>query len=167
MRLLSKSKLLAYRQCQKRLWLEVRKPELREDSEATQARFQTGYQVGDIAKRLYDPEGKGEAIDIETEGFEAAFERSAKLLAESQHPIFEAGFKANGALAFADVMLPESENGENKWKMVEVKSSASVKDYHRDDIAVQAFVAQAAGVRLKSVSLAHINSSWVYPGDED
>lgn len=167
MKPLSKSKLMAYRQCPKRLWLEVHKPELREDSSDTQMRFEVGYQVGDIAKRLYDPEGKGAVIDIETEGFEGAFARSAKLLAESQQPIFEAGFKAKGALAFADVMLPEVENGQTAWKMVEVKSSASIKDYHWDDIAVQSFVALAAGVKLKSVSLAHIDTSWVYPGNED
>lgn len=40
MRNLSKSKLIAYRQCPKRLWLEVHRPELREDSAATQASFQ-------------------------------------------------------------------------------------------------------------------------------
>jgi len=167
MPILSKSKIIAFRQCPKRLWLEVHKPELREDSSATQARFQAGYQVGDIAKRLYDPDGQAAEIDIETEGFDAAFERSAKLLNESHQPIFEAGFKAGGALAFADVMLPKAEQGKTTWKMVEVKSSTSVKDYHRDDIAVQAFVAQAAGVNLKLIALAHIDSSWVYPGDED
>ena len=167
MRLFSKSKLLAYRQCHKRLWLEVHKPELREDSGETQARFQTGYQVGDIAKRIYDPDGKAAVIDVEAEGFDGAFERSGKLLVESRQPIFEAGFKADGALAFADVMLPEFENGQIVWRMVEVKSSTSVKDYHRDDIAVQTFVAQSAGVKLKSVALAHIDSSWVYPGNED
>jgi hypothetical protein len=64
-------------------------------------------------------------------------------------------------------MLPEPEAGRPLWKMVEVKSSGSVKDYHRDDIAVQTFVARAAGVPLKSVALAHIDTSWVYPGDED
>ena len=42
---------------------------------------------------------------------------------------------------------------------------ASVKDYHRDDIAVQAFLARAAGVALKSV--VHVDSSWVYPGGDD
>jgi hypothetical protein len=52
---LSKSKIIAFRQCPKRLWLEVHKPELREDSADAQARFQGGYQVGDIAKRIYDP----------------------------------------------------------------------------------------------------------------
>jgi hypothetical protein len=164
---LSKSKLLAYRQCPKRLWLEVHQPELREDSAATQARFQVGYQVGDIAKRIYDPEGRCALIDVDAEGFDGAFARTAKLLTDSRWPVFEAGFQANGSLAFADVMLPEIENGQLVWRMVEVKSSTSVKDYHRDDIAVQAFVAQSAGVKLKSVALAHIDKSWVYPGNED
>ena len=158
---------MAFRQCPKRLWLEIHRPELREDSAGTQARFQTGYQVGDIAQRLYDPEAKGAVINRDAEGNDAAFERTSELLANSRQPVFEAGFKASGALAFADVMTPEFENGQLVWQMVEVKSSTSVKDYHRDDIAVQAFVARAAGVPLKSVALAHINSSWVYPGDQD
>jgi hypothetical protein len=40
MRALSKSKLMAFRQCPKRLWLEVHHPELREDSAATQKEFE-------------------------------------------------------------------------------------------------------------------------------
>lgn len=166
MRTFSKSKLLALRQCPKRLWLEVNRPDLREDSDATEASFRVGFQVGDIAQRIYDPEGRGALIDVQTEGFERAFERSADLLHSTQ-PIFEAGFSAGGALAFADVMLPEQKKGKQVWRMVEVKSSTRVKDYHRDDVAVQAFVAQSAGVPLESISLAHIDSSWVYPGDED
>jgi len=57
MRTLSKSKLLAFRQCPKRLWLEVHHPELREDSAATQASFVVGHQVGAIAQKMYDIEG--------------------------------------------------------------------------------------------------------------
>jgi len=166
MRTFSKSKLLALRQCPKRLWLEVHRPDLREDSAATEASFQVGFQVGDIAQRIYDPEGQGALIDVQSEGFSRAFERTTELLHTTQ-PIFEAGFSAGGALAFADVMLPEQMEGKQVWRMVEVKSSTSVKDYHRDDVAVQAFVAQSAGVPLQSIALAHIDSSWVYPGDED
>ncbi|MBV6448076.1 DUF2779 domain-containing protein [Nitrosomonas sp.] len=51
--------------------------------------------------------------------------------------------------------------------MIEVKSSTSVKDYHYDDLAVQAFAVKAAGIPLASISLAHIDSSWVYPGNND
>ena len=175
MRNFSKSKLLAWRQCAKRLWLEVNRPELREDSASTQASFQVGHQVGDIARQIYDPNGLGVLIDVQSEGFEAAFARTNSLIKNSTQPIFEAGFCAAGVLAFADVMLPVCASDlcqgqpykPPSWRMVEVKSSTSVKDYHRDDVAVQAFVARAAGVPLQQVALAHINSHWVYPGGGD
>lgn len=166
MRTLSKSKLLAYRQCPKRLWLEVHRPKLREDSAATQASFAVGHQVGDIARRLYDPKGKGVLIDPQADGFDAAFARTLELLQVAQ-PIFEAGFRAEGALALADVRLPIRRCGKLAWRMVEVKSSTSVKDYHRDDAAVQSFVARSSGVPLTKIALAHIDSDWVYPGNED
>ena len=166
MRTFSKSKLLALRQCPKRMWLEIHRPDLREESAATQASFQIGHQVGDIARRIYDPEGLGALIDVRSEGFARAFERSAELLHATQS-IFEAGLEAGGAMAFADVMLPRQKDGKQTWRMVEVKSTTSVKDYHRDDVAVQAFVAQSAGVALESIALAHIDSSWTYPGNGD
>ena len=166
MRNLSKSKLLAYRQCPKRLWLEIHHPELREDTSSTQASFAIGNKVGDIARNLYDPTGKGQLINPQVEGFSAAFARSKELLSGA-NPIFEAGFAAEGALAFADVMLPIQVDGERAWRMIEVKSSTSVKDYHRDDVAIQAYVARSSGVALSAISLAHINTQWVYPGDGD
>lgn len=94
------------------------------------------------------------------------FKRSAELLSASQ-PIFEAGFAIEGALAFADVMLPIKRGGKRVWRMVEVKSSTSVKDYHRDDAAIQSFIARNAGVPLASIALAHIDSDWIYPGNDD
>lgn len=166
MRTLSKSKLLAFRQCPKRLWLEIHRPKLRDDSAATKASFAIGHQVGDLAHKLYDPKGKGVVVDPQSEGFDAAFARTQKLL-QSAQPIFEAGFCAEGALAFADVMLPVKRGGKRTWRMVEVKSSTSVKDYHRDDAAVQAFLARTCGVPLSAIALAHIDSSWVYPGAGD
>ena len=54
-RVLSKSKLVAFRQCPKRLWLEVHRPELREDSSKAQAKFNVGFQVCDIARPQDDP----------------------------------------------------------------------------------------------------------------
>lgn len=166
MRTLSKSKLLAYRQCPKRLWLEVHRPTLRADSTATQTSIAVGHQVGDIARRLYDPTGKGVLIDPQGSGFEAAFAQTQELL-KSLQPIFEAGFRAEGALALADVMLPVRRGGKLSWRMVEVKSATSIQDYHRDDAAVQSLIALSSGVPLTGIALAHIDSDWVYPGDED
>ena len=163
---LSKSKLVAYRQCPKRLWLEVHRPELRVDSPATQAVFRTGHEVGEVAQRLYDPGGTGEVVDFKAEGLAAALDRSRELL-QGDGPVFEAGFAAGGALAFADVMLRAGGPDRPGWRMVEVKASTSVKRYQEDDVAIQSHVARAAGVDLRGVAIAHIDSSWTYPGDGD
>lgn len=166
MRSLSKSKLLSFRQCPKRLWLEVHRPDERADSAATQASFAVGNRVGDIARQIYDPEGAGELLDPQRDGFEYAFSRTAELL-DSSRPIFEAAFSIDGALSLADVMLPVKRKGKRAWRMVEVKSSTEVKDYHRDDVAIQAYIARQAGVELASISLAHIDNGWIYPGNGD
>lgn len=165
-RALSKSKLVAFRQCPKRLWLEVHQPEAREDSSATQAIFRTGHEVGAVAQHIYDPTGEGAVIDLQAEGITAAIDRT-RLLLQTPKPVFEAGFTAEGALAFADVMLPIRDGAQVCWRMVEVKSSTSVKTYQEDDVAIQSFAARAAGIDLRSVAIAHIDSTWVYQGDGD
>jgi hypothetical protein len=166
MRNLSKSKLLAFRQCPKRLWLEVHRPEPREETATTQATFRVGHTVGETARRLYDPSGSGTVINAQTEGVAQALALTTVLL-NSSAPIFEAGFAVEGAVVFADVMLPIGEGPSRSWRMVEVKSSTSVDDHHRDDIAIQAFVAMAAGISLDSIAMAHIDSEWIYPGEEN
>jgi hypothetical protein len=170
MRPLSKSKLMAYRQCPKRVWLEVHHPDLRVVTAASEKSFAIGHQVGEIAQQVYDPTGQGTVIEPFAEGIDAALALSLTLL-DTPKPIFEAGFAAQGAMAFADVMLPVPENAPanlpNTWRMIEVKSSTTVKDYHREDVAVQAFVARAAGVSLTAIALAHIDKEWTYPGGGD
>lgn len=159
---LSKSKIIAYRQCPKRLWLEVHRPDLCEYSESSQAAFATGHEVGAAARGIYDPFDEGELLDVEQEGVAGAIARTAKLIPTAQKPIFEAGFQAGGGRAFADVLVPLEQDGKRAWRMIEVKSSTGMKDYHRDDIAVQAHIARASGLPLSSVALAHINSGWLY-----
>jgi CRISPR/Cas system-associated exonuclease Cas4 (RecB family) len=163
---LSKSKLLAFRQCPKRLWLEVHKPKLAADSAATDANLKTGKTVGEVARSLYDPRGKGVLVEVTTEGIEQALDRSNALL-ETAQPIFEAGFAADGGVAFADIMLPTKRNGQLEWRIVEVKASTSIKAYHADDAAIQFYISTTAGVRLAGVAIAHVDSSWTYRGDSD
>jgi Domain of unknown function(DUF2779) len=166
MRNLSKSKLISFRQCPKRLWLEIHHPELRVDSAATQASFSVGNVVGEVAQQIYDPLKIGVTLDAQRDGYAATFQRSMDLLVNAQ-PIFEVGYTAHQAFAFADAMLPEELNGRRVWRMVEVKSSTRVKDYHRDDAAVQSTLARHAGVPLSAIALAHIDSDFVYQGEGD
>lgn len=117
---------MAYRQCPKRLWLEVHRPDLRQDSTATQSSFQMGYAVGQLARSIYDPTGSGSLIDAQKQGLDAALQHTQKLLA-GRRPIFEAGFSAGSAVALADVLLPVTSASANAWRMIEVKSSSKVK----------------------------------------
>ncbi len=165
MRPLSKSKLVAFRQCPKRLWLEIHKPELAKVSATSEAVFRTGHEVGELAMSLYDPAGVGVLVKLKEEGVAAAVARTTELLQE-RRPIFEAGFSEAGGLAFCDVLLPES-GSQSGWRMIEVKASGSVKDYQRDDVAIQSYIARSAGLELSAVSLAHIDTGWTYPGGGD
>lgn len=166
MRLLSKSKLLSFRQCPKKLWLEIHHPDIALVSAATEASYAVGNAVGAVARQLYDPEGRGELVDVGRMGYESAFRRTRELLASAQ-PIFEAGFSTDGAMAFADVMLPIDKNGSLAWRMVEVKSATRVKEYYRHDAAIQAFVARCAGVQLESIAVAYVDKTFEYAGDKD
>ena len=105
MAMLSKSKILAYLQCPKRLWLEVHQPESRTDSSATTASFATGYAVGEASRTVYDPNGTGIFLDIKALGLKGVIAATQTALTERK-TIFEAGFQANGTLSLADILIP-------------------------------------------------------------
>ena len=59
-----------------RLWLELHRPDLRADSAATEASYQTGNSVGAVARRIYDLRKSGTLVDVQAEGFDQALARS-------------------------------------------------------------------------------------------
>lgn len=153
---LSKSKILLHRQCPKRLWLQVHKPELAEVDPAAEARFRDGNKVGEVARQLYPG---GDFID--TLNRKEALARTASALESGHKPISEAAFLHNDVLVRADLLVPEATG----YRLVEVKSSTSVKDYHLEDITVQTWVMQQAGLAPSRCMVAHIDNSFVYPGN--
>ncbi len=155
---LSKSRLLQHRQCPKRLWLKVYRPELEEIDDSNQARFAAGTHVGEVAQQLY-PDG----VLIDGDDLGQAMIDTKAILTGEKRPIFEATFQSDGLLIRADLLLPDRDG----FRMVEVKSSTSVKDYHLTDAAIQSWVAQQAKLPLTSVEIAHIDNSFVYPGGGD
>ncbi len=161
MKQLSKSKILAYRQCPKRLWLELHRPEIRDDS-GSEFAFAIGNQVGEVARRVYDSAEKGRLRDPHVIGWEESFTATTQALEAGEGPLFEGALQIPGALALADVLVPDGTG----WRMIEVKASSSVKDYQRDDVAVQSYIGRRAGVDLTRVCLAHVDTSFIYPGGE-
>jgi hypothetical protein len=163
---LSKSKLIAFRQCPKRLWLELHGPKKPTPDAQIQARFDTGHAVGKIAQTLYDAHGRGVVFDPNAEGYDEVISRTQDLL-QTSRPLFEAGFQAAGARSYVDGLLPIRRGGQKVWRLIEVKSSTKEKDVFLDDIAIQAFIVRAAGAQLHSAALVLIDNQWVYPGGGD
>lgn len=156
---LTKSNLLYYRQCPKRLFLSAHRPELAEFDPNKAMIFDQGHLVGEIARRLHLG---GEMVQFDGDP-DPAVAQTERLLKESNKPIYEATFLHDEVLVRADLLFP-SEHG---LRVVEVKQSTSVKAVYRDDCAVQAWVIGRAGHRVESFAVAHINNKFVYPGNEN
>ena len=155
---LSKSKLMAYRQCPRRLYLEVTRPALAEASDAGGAAMAVGTIVGEVARSFY-PDGCliGSSGDLA-----AALRQTAQRLKAPDRPVlFEATVCHDGVLVRADLLIPNRKG----WDLTEVKSATSVKEHYYEDVAIQAFVLQGAGVALKHVAVQVINKDFVYPGN--
>lgn len=158
---LSKSRILSGLQCPRRLWLETFRRTVMETSADAQAAFDAGNALGALARELYGP---GLLIGHVDDIPRALSETHGALSTKGKRPVlFEAAFQHDGVVVRADVLVPVR----GGYDLIEVKSSGSVKDYHRVDCAVQAWVIRNAGVPLRRVHLAHVDTSFVYRGDEN
>ncbi len=75
--------------------------------------------------------------------------------------IYQATVQADGVLIKADVLS----RGAQGWELTEVKSATTMKPEYVPDVAVQAHVLRRAGIALSRASLAHIDNSFTYAGD--
>jgi predicted RecB family nuclease len=157
---LSKSRLISAWQCPKRLHLEKHHPEYGEVSSQTESLFATGHRVGAIAQQLY---GTKNAVEIAFDFKKMEAETRRLIDGGADFSIFEATFRHENVLVRVDVMIPDG----NGWRVIEVKASTSVKDYHVLDCAIQDWVLRNSGINVTSISLAHINNQFVYEGDDN
>ena len=151
---LSKSRITAFEQCPKKLWLSVHKRDVAQSDPQSELRFAAGHEVGAIACDL-TPGG----IMIEAQpNLTAALEQTSKLMADGhRHPIYEATFSHEGVLIQADILEPVGDDG---WSIAEVKSSTGVKDYHVGDLATQVWVLENCGINIRRASVRHIDNSF-------
>jgi len=157
---LSKSRVISAWQCPKKLYLEKHHPELAVISDQTESQFATGHEVGAVAQQLY---GTAESVEVAFD-FKTMIQETRRLIeGGADFPIFEATFRYENVLVRVDVLLPDGDG----WRVVEVKASTSVKDYHVLDCAIQEWVLRNSGLPVTSVALAHVNNQFVYRGNAD
>ncbi|GAJ23539.1 unnamed protein product, partial [marine sediment metagenome] len=77
---------------------------------------------------------------------------------------FEAGIMAENIYCRPDILNPICED---KWNIIEVKSSTSVKDVNIDDVSFQRFCCKKAGLKIGKCFLMYINNQYTKDGDID
>jgi hypothetical protein len=153
--------MLSGLQCKRRLWLETYHRDAMDTDAGTQAAFDAGNAIGELARELYGP---GQLID-HVDNISKALAETSEALARKgkRRTLFEAAFQHAGVLVRADVLKPVP----GGYDLIEVKSASSVKDYHLVDCAIQAWVIRNAGVPLRRIYLAHVDTAFVYAGNDN
>ena len=157
---LSKSQYIRGLQCHKSLWLYKNKPELRDTpNQAQESLFNTGFDVGDLAKQLFP---HGVEIEFDSSNFDGMVVKTKDLIKNGCEVIYEATFKEKGIFAMADILV----KNQDSWDIYEVKASTNVKVYHLNDASVQWYSLSNA-INLNKVYIVHINNSYERNGSLD
>ena len=151
---LSKSRFVAGYQCPKLLWWTVHEPnapELQPDK-VLQDLFDQGHQVGELARAQW-PDG----VLIEGDRQDATrIPRTRAAIEAGAAVIFEACFEEGGAFCAVDVLERDGAG----WRLIEVKSSSEVKDYHYPDLAVQTWIVRRAGLTVTRQEVMHLDKAY-------
>ncbi|RXJ90548.1 phosphomethylpyrimidine kinase [Arcobacter sp. CECT 8983] len=151
---LSKSLYTKGIQCPKALWLKKYKPSvLTPPDEQSQAIFETGNIVGDLACKLFLG---GKEVPYTT-NYDEMISTTKEYLEEGVSNIYEATFNYEGILIMVDILKVEDDS----VSIYEVKSSTEVKDIYLHDVSIQYYVLKNLGFSIKSASVVHINNEYV------
>jgi len=158
---ISKSQFMSGVQCLKRLYWQVHGPELVVFPDAAAvAIMEQGGVVGRLARQLF-----AGGVEVSSRDPEQAIRTTRELIANPEVPaIFEAAFEDGGVFVRVDIL---HRRRDGRWRLIEVKSTASPKEQHLDDVAIQARVVSRSGLDVASSCLMHVNRNYVFDGSID
>lgn len=147
-------------QCHLRLWYDIHEPNLAPPiSEAQQATFDTGNEVGSLARERYPG---GYMIRHDYRRIPHALAETQRLIeADATPALFESAFLHDGVLARIDVLERLPRGG---WRIVEVKSSTRRKEEHILEAAVQLWVLRGAGLDIREAGVLTLDRDYIYDG---
>jgi hypothetical protein len=105
----------------------------------------------------------GVLIDFARDRMQEMVEATRQALAEGAPAIFEASFFEDGVFVAVDVL----ERLDEGFRVIEVKSSSSVKEQHIPDVAIQVHVLRKAGLDVREAALMHLNKGHRHPDQGD
>lgn len=160
MKILSKSRFVSGIQCEKKLWFDYYRKDLKlPTDERTQAVFDLGNRIGILAQHMF-PNGK-DATPANYANLGPSIQNTKEWISENAETIYEATFSTPNAFCMLDIL----HRREDELWAIEVKNSTQVKDYHLTDASLQYFVMKNAGFAPDRFYLMHINNLYIKQGE--
>lgn len=161
--LISKSTFIRGNQCLKSLYLNKKRPFLRDKlSPEQRAKFTRGHKVGELAQQLF-PGGIDMRPKSPSQYQKRVLEVGHVISTETHNTIYEATFQYNQLLAILDILVKK----DGEWSAYEVKSSLKISETYILDSAFQYYVITNSGLKLKDFFLIHIDPEYHFEGKPD
>ncbi len=160
---LSKSNYCALWQCPKMAWLNKYKPEEKTEDADLIARFSTGNEVGDLARRLFGGYVDVTCYEEDRLNLQKMIKNTKTEIEKGTAVICEAAFSYKGLYCAVDLLKKEPEG----WTIYEVKSSSNdpnspkANPIYIADISFQKYVLEHCGISVVGTYLITINSQYV------
>lgn len=145
------------------LWLKkFEKHRLPEIDESPQAIFEAGYEFESYAEKLF-PDGIRLGFNSFPE-YNSLTARTQEALNNGVKTILQGRFETKDLTCIVDVL---DRVEENKFDLIEIKSSTRAKPEHYYDLAFQVKVLEESGLTIQNISVIHINKEYKRKGDID
>lgn len=153
---LSKSKYCSGVQCNKILWLDKYKSDVKEEID-NESVLSNGTKVGELARGLF-----GSYINIEfNTDLNQMINDTNEAIKNNNCIITEASFLYDNNFCSVDIL---KKNG-NNYEIYEVKSSTEVSDIYKEDISYQYYVLNSIGLNVVKCCIVYINNQYVRNGE--
>lgn len=157
---LSKSRLKAGLQCEKRLWYEVNAPDLADPmDDADLAVIEQGVEVGELARRLYPG---GVLVPHEGRPHQEVVQDTAAALADPEVPAVFEGAVLDGEDPVRADILTRNEDG--SFDLLEVKAVSRVRDHEIEDVGYQIMLLESEGVAIRRAYVVHPDREYHHSG---
>ncbi len=158
---LSKSDYMLFLKHPAWLWVKKNDPKkIPPVDENTQAMFDAGHQFEPYAESLF-PEGVSLGFSDYDE-YRSLPQRTQDAIARGDQVLFQPRFEWQDFTCICDIV---SFVGENEVDLYEIKASTKAKPEHEYDLAFQTAILEGSGLKVRNISVIHVNNQYVRNGD--
>lgn len=159
--ILSKSTFIRGNQCLKSLYLNKKRPFLRDKLSPEQlAKFKRGSRLGVLAQQLFP--GGMDLTPRSPSQYQKRVLETTEIIRQGKHQtLYEAVFQFDQLLIMLDIL--HRKDGE--WYGYEVKSSLKISNTYLLDAAFQYYVITNSGLKLKDMFLVYVNENYSFEGE--